>query len=123
MLEALIKIKNSTAPTAAGNTDPVMHDYKFFTDLEALAKKQREYAKQAVLKLATSDQPGVILKSKFYQLVFEESKPINKFELEKMIDLLVKKFPKDRVFIRECALKAVVAGTTKKTYRVERADG
>jgi|SRR5882672_3143886 len=123
MLEKLIQLKNSLSPTGGGNTDPVMFDYRFWSEALTIVTKQRENAKIDMLKLSTDPtKPGVILKSKLYRLVFSESKPIRTFDLERMIDILVKKYPKDRLFIREAALKAEVDGSTKKTYKVERND-
>jgi hypothetical protein len=122
MLDRLTKLKNELSPTGGGNSDPIMFDYKFWSEALTIVTKQRENAKADMLKLAISDKPGVILKSKLFRLVFSESKPIKVFDLEKMIDILVKKFPKDRLFIREAALKAEVEGSTKKTYKVERND-
>ncbi len=124
MLDKLVAIKDSHNLSGGSNTDPVLWDYKFWSDLESIVKREREKAKLAALALVKDDimmkSGNAIVKGTLYRLMFEESKPIEKFELEIMVDRLIKKFPRERAFIREAALKAKVAGDTRKTYRVER---
>lgn len=127
-LDKLVEIKNSVNLAGGSNTDPVLWDYKFWSDIESLAKKEREKAKQAALSLV---KPGTnmtsgnaIVKGTLFRLMFEESKPIMSFDLEKMIETLLRRpaFKKERAFIRQAALDAKVPGDTRKVYRVERRD-
>lgn len=118
----LIAMRDSIRPTAGGNTDPLMSDYWFWSEIEKITKKERETAKQLCLDASTDPlHPGVVLKSKIYQLVLKATNPIQKFDLEVMIERLLKKF-KDRVYIRECAVKAMVDGEPRRSYTVELAE-
>lgn len=118
----LIKMRDSIRPKGAGNTDPLMSDYWFWSEVEKITKKERETARKLCLDASTDPlKPGVVLRSKTYMLVMKATNPIKRFDLEIMIELLLRKF-KDRVYIRECAVKAELDGDPRRTYTVELAE-
>lgn len=121
MLNEIISIRNKKQPTGGSNTDVVQFDYKFWTELEKIAKKEREKALQAVKNLSDKpDTAGVILASQVFRTVLRVSEPFKTFDKEVFIDEIIKRHPEvPKHSLREAATAAVVDGIRRKTYTVE----
>lgn len=124
MLNDLIALRNKLQPKGFGNTDVLQHDYKFWTEMEKLSKKQREKSLE-VLKDAAGfkdgeTKPGIIMKSVKYSTEFKQTNPVKTFDKEIFMDSIIAKYPEiPRHVLRELATGAVVDGVVRKSFIVE----
>lgn len=125
MLNDLINLRNRKQPKGMSNTDNLMYDYKFWTEVERDTKKAREQSKQTML--SASEKPttaGIVLASQKYKCVLEVSEPVRQFNLEVFINSIMTTYPKlSKPKLRELATAAVVPTKPRMTYKVEEANG
>lgn len=124
MLNDLIALRNKLQPKGFGNTDVVQFDYKYWTDVEKIAKKNRDAALATLKNVADfldgETRPGVIISSVKYKTEFKETAPVKGFDKEVFMDKIIQKFPEiQRHVLRELATASVVDGSTRKSFIVE----
>jgi hypothetical protein len=118
-------VRNKLQPKMTNNVDPILFDYKFWTEIEKVSKKYRENSLNEALKLTKTPKAeltsGTVIRGGIYILDLVKGSPMNKFDLETFIDLVLAKHPDERVFLRECAVKAVVPlpGSERHTFAVK----
>lgn len=121
MLSNILAVRNELQPKSSNNVDSVQFDYHFWTDLEKLAKKQRDKAKDALLKVAKNpDKVGVIIRGGLYDTEHKASNPRRVFDKDVFIDLIMKEFPDiiSRWQLVELATRSVVDGAVSHSYTV-----
>lgn len=124
ILQSLLSLRNDVQPKSSNNLDSVQFDYHFWTDLEKVVKKQREKAKDALLKIAKKPEKiGIIINGGLYNTWHKASNPRRTFDKDVFIELVVKEFPEiPRWQLVELATRAVVDGAVSHTYTVEAKD-
>lgn len=121
MIGDILQLRNKLQPKSDSNSDNLQFDYKFWTELESLAKKNRDTSLDAVKGLSDKpDKPGVIVMGKLFHTTLTESKPVLAFDKEEFVKLLNEKYPEiEKHKIRELILMATIPGNTRKSYRTE----
>lgn len=124
LTSAVIKIRNDLQPKFTDNTDMLIYDYDFFTQLESFAKKEREKSKQKALDASphADKTDGTILRTVKQELVVKSSKASDVFDLATFIDNVADKLGVDKFKLKELATVSVKPGTPRKTYSVEQID-
>ena len=111
-------------PKYENNTDPLIFDYDFFTELEKYAKKERADKLHAVIKDPESlRESGRIVRGKAWALDLKVD-PTNSFDKEVFIDNIIEHY-KDKVsrpILREIAGKSLKSGERKSFKAVNRED-
>lgn len=120
ILQALLAVRNDVQPKSSNNVDSVQFDYHFWTDIEKVAKKQREISRAALLKVAKNpDKVGVIIRGGLFNTEHKASNPRRVFDKDVFIELVVKEFPEiARWQLVELATRAVVDGSVSHSYVV-----
>lgn len=121
MRQEMVKLLNKLCPKYTNNTDPLLFGYKFWTEAEKLAKKQRVDALSLCLSAAHKDpeDSGIILSGDRLRLELSVSKPILAFDNELFIAKIIETFPEiDRHVLRELATASVVDTNPRKTYKI-----
>lgn len=108
-------------PKYENNTDPLIFDYDFYTNLEKHAKKERENA----LNRLIADKPveeGRIVKGKMWALDLKIT-PMNLFDKETFIDKILQKYKNvERHVLRELAGVSLKSSERKYYTAVNRED-
>ena len=120
MLSEIVALRNKRQPTGGTNTDVIQYDYKFWTELEKLAKTNRDTSKEKLKSVCEDpEKPGVILRGNIYVTELKATKPVMGFNFEEFLNLLYTEFPDlkgSRAIIRELSVKAVIPGNPRLTY-------
>lgn len=124
MISNIIAVRNQLQPKLEANSDILQFDYKFWTELESIAKKQRAAAlKQVIAAGEDITTSGTVVRGKAFVTTLDVSKPVQTFDKDVFIDLIAAKHPEvPRHSLRELATAAVVNGSPRKTYRTEEID-
>lgn len=120
----LVGIRNELQPHLQKNSDLLMYDYKFFTELESVAKKERERAKKEMLTLVPEDKrdaTGVLVRGGVYNIQQKFSAAPRSFDLETFINLICEKYSdvQKHDLRRWATTDAVVEGTQRRYLTVE----
>ncbi len=122
--QKLIGVRNDLQPKLQQTSDLLLFDYKFWSELESLAKKERESAKKNVLALVDADKkdkPGILLRGGVYHLFQKFSAAPRSFDLQAFINLIIEKYPdvQKHDLVRWSTTDAVTEGTQRRYITTE----
>jgi len=119
----VVALRNQQQPQLNDDENITLFDYLFYTELEKLAKREREKAKKRCIDIANKpdDVEGVLFETHRYRLSLSIARPSEKFDLDTFLNSLVETYPDIMKHqVREIAAASVVPGTTfRRTYKVE----
>jgi len=120
MRPEIIALRNKLQPKYENNTDPLIFDYRFWTELEKLAKKEREAALDRAKAFSSDpEKEGLVIKGKALRLMLKISSPPKAFDKETFMNTISEQFKIEKHKLREIATASVAEGTPRKSYTVE----
>jgi hypothetical protein len=121
MRPELIALRNKKQPKSPNNLDTVQYDYKYWSEIESIAKKERTASLKRLKETAKNPEtPGIVMQGVLFETTLSVSEPVRSFDLELFIENILKEFPKiSKPKLRELATSSVVAGSRRMTYRTE----
>lgn len=121
MRPELITLRNKKQPKSTSNLDTVQYDYKYWSEIESIAKKERTASLKRLKETAKNPEtPGIIMQGQLFETTLSVSEPVRSFDLELFIENILKEFPNlPKHKLRELAASSVVAGARRMTYRTD----
>src|SRR5690606_10955309 len=121
LTSSVAKLRNELQPHYNNNIDPMLFDYKFFTELESFAKKERDKAKKRCIDYADKpdDATGTLISTSAQIFTVTVSNAPQTFDKDSFIETVAKQFNIDKFKLKEIATASVKEGTPRKTYKVE----
>jgi hypothetical protein len=116
--QSLAKLMRDALPPTESNVDPLLHAYKFWKDVESVAKKQKDLALKDILTDFPMNDPEDVIIGEYYTLEYKFSQRMI-FDAERFKLNIVNRYPKVKLMVLDDLQQESKSASPFRTYKVK----
>lgn len=116
--QSLSKLMRDALPPTENNVDPLLHAFKFWKDVESVAKKQKDLALKDILLDFPLSDPEDYVRGEYYTLEYKLSQRMT-FDVERFKLKIVDRYPRVKLVVLNDLQQESKSASPFRSYKVK----